>query len=154
VRKGWPAAPPKPELAANIELGYVLGMLLTEPLPRMLREARRARLAEAPLLDQAERWFEHCRMPRDFENHLLLTNPASEDLRAHRVVIADLIADGEILAWQARQSAADLATANFTVEDIEAETRLLRDNARMFHEPMPAAQAERILEDAFGQSPA
>jgi hypothetical protein len=35
-------------------------------------------------------------------------------LRAHRVVIADLIADGEILAWQARQSTADLATAGFT----------------------------------------
>jgi len=32
------------------------------------------------------------------------------------------------------------------IEDIEAETRLLRDNARMFHEPMARAEAERILE--------
>ena len=109
-------------------MGYVLGMLLTEPLPEMLREARRARLAEAPLLTQAERWFEHCRMLRDFENKRLLTNRRSEDLRAHRVVIADLIADGEILAWQARQSTADLATAHFSVEDIEAETRLRRES--------------------------
>lgn len=120
----------------------------------MLREARRARLEEAPLLGQAERWFEHCRVLRGFENQHLLTNPASEDLHVHRVVVADLIADGEILAWQARQSPADLAEADFRVEDIEAETRLLRDNARMFHEPMPLPQAERILEDAFGQSPA
>ena len=67
-------------------MGYVLGMLLTEPLPEMLREARRARLAEAPLLTQAERWFEHCRMLRDFENKRLLTNRRSEDLRAHRLV--------------------------------------------------------------------
>jgi hypothetical protein len=75
-------------------------------------------------------------------------------LRAHRVVIADLIADGEILAWQARQAEAGISQVGFTVEDIEAETRLLRDNFRMFHEPMPAAEAERILEVAFGQPPA
>ena len=69
-----------------------------------------------------------------------------------RARLAD--ADGEILAWQARQSGADLSSAGFRVEDIEAETRLLRDNARMFHEPMPAAESERILEEVFGKSPA
>ncbi|PYJ02916.1 MAG: hypothetical protein DME25_14460 [Verrucomicrobia bacterium] len=126
-------------------------MPLTEPLPYMLRETRRARLAEAPLLAEAVRWFEHCRMIRDFENKHLLTNPTPEDLRAHRVVIADLIADGEILAWQARQSGTNFSAVGFKVEDVEAETRLLRDNARMFHEPMPAAEAERVLEEAFGQ---
>ena len=72
-------------------------------------------------------------------------------MRVHRVVIADLIADGEILAWQARQSAADLSAVGFRIEDIEAETRMLRDSARMFHEPLPAAEAERVLEVAFGQ---
>ncbi|SRR5260370_25388536 len=127
-------------------------MPLTEPLPYMLRETRQARLAEAPLLAEAVRWFEHCRMLRDFENQHLLTKPTEDDLRAHRVVIADLIADGEILAWQARQSRADLSTVGFKIEDIEAETRLLRDNARMFHEPLPATEAERVLEAAFGQS--
>ena len=79
----------------------------------MLREARRARLAEAPLLTQTERWFEHCRMVREFENRRLLTNRRSEALRAHRVVIADLIADGEILACQARQSTNHLAAGRF-----------------------------------------
>jgi hypothetical protein len=129
-------------------------MSLTEPLTHMLREARRTRLAEVPPMAEAVRWFEHCRMLRDFENKHLLANPSADDLRAHRVVIADLIADGEILAWQARQAEADISQVGFTVEDIEAETRLLRDNFRMFHEPMPAAEAERILEVAFGQSPA
>jgi hypothetical protein len=127
-------------------------MPLTEPLPYMLRETRRARLAEAPLLAEAVRWFEHCRMLRDFENKHLLALPSGDDLCAHRVVIADLIADGEILAWQARQSGADLSVVGFRIEDIEAETRLLRDNARMFHEPMPTAEAEQVLEGAFGQS--
>jgi hypothetical protein len=117
----------------------------------MLRETRRARLAEAPLPAEATRWFEHCRMLREFENQFLLTNAGKDNLHAHRVVIADLIADGEILAWQARQSKTDFRTVGFSVEDIEAETRLLRDNFRMFHEAMPAAEAERILEAAFGQ---
>src|SRR5207247_5325520 len=128
-------------------------MPLTEPLPYMLRETRRARLAEVPLLAEAVRWFEHCRMLRDFENKHLLAQPREEDLRAHRLVIADLIADGEILAWQARQGGTDFSAVGFRIEDIEAETRLLRDSARMFHEPMPADEAERILEAAFGQSP-
>jgi hypothetical protein len=118
----------------------------------MIRETRRARLAEAPLAAEAVRWFEHCRMLRDFENKHLLADRGAEDLHAHRVVIADLIADGEILAWQARQSAVDLRPVGFSVEDIEAETRLLRDNFRMFHEPMAAAEAAQILEAAFGQS--
>ncbi|MBI4326449.1 MAG: hypothetical protein HY674_14465 [Chloroflexi bacterium] len=129
-------------------------MPLTEPLPYMLRETRRARLAEAPLMAEAVRWFEHCRMLRDFENKHLLANPGADNLHAHRVIITDLIADGEILAWQARQSSADLRLVGFAVEDIEAETRLLRDNFRMIHEPMPAAEAERILEAVFVQSPA
>ena len=127
-------------------------MPLTEPLPYMIREARRARLAEAPLAAEAVRWFEHCRMLRDFENKHLLAEGGAEDLRAHRVVIADLIAGGEILAWQARQSGVDLSPVGFTVEDIEAETRLLRDNFRMFHESMAAGEATQILEAAFGQS--
>lgn len=126
-------------------------MTITEPLPSMLRETRRARLAEASLLTEAVRWFEYCRMLRDFESKHLLVNPSAENLRAHRVVIADLIADGEIIAWQARQSATDLSAAGFTVADIEAETRLLRDNFRMFHEPMPTTEAEQILEAAFGK---
>src|SRR5947208_15523201 len=124
-------------------------MSLSEPLPHMLRETRRARLAEAPLLAEAVRWFEHCRLLRDFENQHLLANAQPDDLRAHRVVITDLIADGEILAWQARQGEADLSQVAFKVEDIEAETRLLRDNFRMFHEPLPRAEAEQILEDSL-----
>lgn len=126
-------------------------MTISEPLPYMLRETRRARLAEVPLLAEAVRWFEHCRLLRDFENEHLLSNPRLEDLRAHRVVITDLIADGEVLAWQARQGGVDLSSVGFKVEDIEAETRLLRDNFRMFQEPMPAEQAEQVLEAAFGQ---
>src|SRR6267378_1897199 len=119
---------------------------LAEPLPYMLREARRSRLAEAPVLAEAVRWFEHCRMLRDFENKHLLTKPSQDELRVHRIVIADLIADGEIFAWQGRQSAIDFSAVGFRVEDIEAETRLLRDNARMFHEPMVVAEAERVVE--------
>jgi len=126
-------------------------MTIIEPLPSLLRETRRARLAENSVLSEAVRWFEQCRVLRDFENKHLLVNPDADNLAAHRVVIADLIADGEILAWQARQSAADLSAGGFAIADIETETRLLRDNYRLFHEPMPEAEAERILEAVFAK---
>jgi hypothetical protein len=126
-------------------------MTIAEPLPYMLRETRRERLAGASLLAEAVRWFEHCRMLRDFENDHLLEAADDESLRVHRVVASDLIADGELLAWEARRENLDLSAAGFKVEDLEAETRLLRDNFAMFHTPMPAAEAEPILEAAFGQ---
>jgi hypothetical protein len=129
-------------------------MTIADPLPYMLRKTRRDRLAESPILPEAVRWFEHCRMLRDFENERLLEGPSPEDLRAHRVVLADLIADGELLAWQARHDGTDFAPVGFKVEDLEAEVRLLRDNFSMFHEPMPAAEAEGILEAVFGKSTA
>jgi len=125
---------------------------LTEPLPELLGDTRRDRLAALSLPTEAVAWFERCRKLREFENRRLLAKPAPDDLRAHRVIVTDLIADGEILAWQARKEPADLSSANFTVEDIEAEASLLRDNFRMFHEPMPAAEAEKILEAAFAGS--
>lgn len=140
------------QLVFRLRVMYTMRMILTEPLPFMLREARRSRLAESPLLAEAVRWFEHCRMLRAFENEHLLVNPKPEDLNAHRVVISDLIADGEIMAWQARQSSTNLQSVGFQVEDIGAEVRLLRDSLRMFHEPMPIGEAERILEATFGQS--
>ncbi len=126
-------------------------MIIAEPLAYMLRETRRERLAESSLLAEAVRWFEHCRMLRYFENEHLLGQPNEESRRAHRVVVSDLIADGELLAWQARCERVDFSTAGFKVEDIEAETRLLRDSFALFHEPMPADEAEQILESAFGQ---
>ena len=126
-------------------------MTIAEPLPYMLRETRRERLAESPLLAETVRWFEHCRMLRDFENDHLLHPSNKESLQVHRVVASDLIADGELLAWQTRRENLDLSPVGFKVEDMEAETRLLRDNFAMFHEPMPAAEAEQVLEAAFGQ---
>src|SRR6266571_9358907 len=137
-------------------------MPLTEPLPYMLRETRRTRLAEVPLLAEAVRWFEHCRMLRDFENKHLLAQPRDEDLRAHRVVIADLIADGEILAWQARQTGTDFSAVGFKIEDIEAETRLCgtarvcstslcprTKPSEFWRLPLASPQLEAILEAMF-----
>ena len=117
----------------------------------MLRETRRERLAGASLLAEAVRWFEHCRMLRDFENDHLLHDAGAESLQVHRVVASDLIADGELLVWQTRREKLDLSPVGFKVEDLEAETRLLRDHFAMFHAPLPAAEAEQVLEAAFGQ---
>jgi hypothetical protein len=75
-------------------------MTIAELLPCMLRQTRRERLAESPLLAEAARRFEHCRRLRDFENEHLLHGADEASLQVHRVVASDLIADGELLAWQ------------------------------------------------------
>jgi len=128
-------------------------MTLAEPMESMLRFTKRARLANWPLLTLAVRWFEAAEALRAWENeHLLEDCPAAEKLRAHRVLLSDLIADGEILAWQARRESVDFLPVGFTVGDIEAELANLRDDYRMYHEPMPKPEADRILEAVFGRS--
>ena len=77
-------------------------------------DKRKANLAKDSRLAQIQKIANVEMMPtpqlRDFENKHLLSSPGQEDLRAHRVVIADLIADGEILAWQARQSRVEFSS--------------------------------------------
>ncbi len=126
-------------------------MNVAEPMASMLRLTRRERLAQWPLLTMATRWFESCHALRQWENSHLLDSPQAEMLRAHRVQASDLIADGEIIAWQARQESVDFSPVGFKVEDIEAEVQLLRDSFAMFHSPMPRGDAEKLLEAAFGK---
>jgi hypothetical protein len=127
-------------------------MTITEPLPGMLRATHRERLAEQSLQVGATQWFLQCRALRQFENEHLLADSNPGDLRAHRVVLSDLIADGELLAWQAREDHFDLSKAGFSVEDIEAERQLLRDNFSLFHESMRMEVAENLLEATFSKS--
>jgi hypothetical protein len=126
-------------------------MKVAEPMASMLRLTRRERLADWPLLTLAAQWFESCRGLRQWECDNLSDAPKAEVLRVHRVQISDLIADGEIIAWQARQESVNFSPAGFKVEDVEAEVQLLRDSFAMFHTPMPKGEAEQLLEAAFGK---
>jgi hypothetical protein len=135
-------------------LSLIAGMALAEPVESMLRFTKRARLANWPLLTLAVRWFEAAEALRAWENeHLLDECPAPEKLRAHRVLLSELVADGEILSWQARREDVNFHPVGFSVGDIEAELANLRDGYRMFHDPMPKPEAEAVLEAVFGPSP-
>jgi hypothetical protein len=97
-------------------------------------------------------WFFAARHLRYFEVNKLTANPAPEDLANHESVCSALIAFGEFAGKFARecQEQANLAASGLSVECIEAETRLLRDNFKMFHDPgISYAEADDVLKEAF-----
>jgi hypothetical protein len=100
-------------------------------------------------------WFFAAKHVRMFEAlRLTVEKPSEDDLRSHRMVCSTLITFGEFASIFARRESeqAGLSALGVTVEDIEAETRLLRDNFRMFHDhPMADEEADRVLAEAFGR---
>ena len=66
-----------------------------------------------------------------------------------------LITFGEFATNLARERGAelDLESIEMTIGSIEAETRLLRDNFKMFHDDtISAEEAERVLMEAFHEA--
>jgi hypothetical protein len=97
-------------------------------------------------------WFFAAKQLRVFEALQISEKPSEEDLATHRLVCSALITFGEFASNFVRQhkEEANLSAVDLSVECIEAETRLLRDNFRMFHdETITDAQAESVLNDAF-----
>jgi hypothetical protein len=104
---------------------------------------------------QIIQWFFAAKHLRYFEVNNLTGNPAPEDLASHRTVCSALITFGEFAANFARkcQAQADLATVGLSVECIEAETRLLRNNFKMFHDlTLSYAEADDVLKEAFHEA--
>lgn len=125
-------------------------MTVSDRMDFMLEFTQEARVGRSLLAAGAVTWFHACRVLRRLEGELLKDNAPADALRKHRIVISDLIADGEILSFTAREKGEDFRAVGFTVEDVEAETRLLRDSYRMFHAPMEPEEAGKTLEAAFG----
>jgi len=100
-------------------------------------------------------WFFAVKHVRFFEAIKLTDQPAPEDLASHRMVCSALIAFGEFAGNFARKtkSQADLAAVGLSVEGIEAETRLLRNNFKMFHDhTISYAEADAVLREAFHEA--
>jgi len=97
-------------------------------------------------------WFFAAKHLRRFEALKLTDRPTEEDLASHRMVCSTLITFGEFASSFAKQNKEqiDLAAVGMSVEAIEAETRLLRDNFRMFHDfTISDKEAEDVLSEAF-----
>jgi hypothetical protein len=97
-------------------------------------------------------WFFAAKHLRYFEVIKLTEDPAPEDLASHRLVCCALITFGGFATGFARRSKAQpaLASVGVTIESIEAETRMLRNNLQMFHDnSMSRSEAEAVLKEAF-----
>ena len=100
-------------------------------------------------------WFFAAKHLRFFEANRLSDQPTPEDLASHRMVCSALITFGEFASNFARQSKreVDLGAVGLSVECIEAETRLLRNNFKMFHDDtMTLPEAENLLREAFNET--
>jgi hypothetical protein len=104
---------------------------------------------------QVIQWFFAAKHLRYFEANKLTDKPAPEDLASHRMVCSALITFGEFASNFARKRTeqVDLATVGLSVECIEAETRLLRNNFKMFHDhAISYAEADGLLKEAFQEA--
>jgi hypothetical protein len=104
---------------------------------------------------QVIRWFFAAKHLRYFEVSKLTDNPAPEDLASHGMVCSALITFGEFASNFARDCKAqvNLETLGLTVECIEAETRLLRNNLTMFHAlTISYVEADDVLKEAFHEA--
>ena len=100
-------------------------------------------------------WFFAAKHLRFFEVNKLSEKPSEADLASHRMVCSALITFGEYASKFARQfkNVADLSVVGLSVECIEAETRLLRNNFKMFHDNvMTFPEAEAVLAEAFNEA--
>ena len=74
---------------------------------------------------------------------------AHHDLQ--RGLLTSLVAYGEWAQRQARREKIDLSAIGVKVEDIAAETRLLRDTFRSaFDNALSSAEADAVLKEVFG----
>lgn len=100
-------------------------------------------------------WFFVAKLLRFFEVVKLSEKPTKDDLASHRMVCSALITFGEFASIFSKQNKQEvnLEALGFSVESIEAETRMLRDNFKMFHDTtISYAEAEAVLKNAFNEA--
>ncbi len=100
-------------------------------------------------------WFFAAKHLRYFEANRLTDQPSPEDLASHRMVCSALITFGEFAGNFARRCKpqVNLADVGLSIESIEAETRLLRNNFKMFHDnTISYHEADAVLKEAFNET--
>lgn len=100
-------------------------------------------------------WFFAAKHLRFFEANRLTDHPTAEDLASHRLVCSALITFGEFASNFAgkNKSEVNLTSVGLSIESIGAETRLLRNNFKMFHDnTMSYSEADSVLKEAFDET--
>jgi hypothetical protein len=83
------------------------------------------------------------------DERMFLHEPTPEDLVVHKSLLQRLIADGEHLLSLIHQIGLPDNSEGITPESVAATVEMLQSDYRGWHEPMPAAQRQRILGEVF-----
>jgi hypothetical protein len=98
-------------------------------------------------------WFFAAKTLRVFETIRLTDKPTDDDLASHRMVCSALITFGEFASLFIKKAEISLEPVGLSVECIEAETRLLRNNFKMLHDNLiTSEEAESVLKKAFNET--
>ena len=80
-----------------------------------------------------------------------LSEGSAADIDRKRGMLTSLIAYGEWAQMQTGKEKLDLSPIGVTLEDVAAETRILRDTYRStFENALSTAEAEAVLKEVFG----
>ena len=115
--------------------------------------ARQLILGDDPqlrLYGEVSVWHKKLELFRQGEDQRMFQrDPTPEDLAVHKSLLQRLIADGEHLLSLLHQIGLPENTEGIRPESLAATVELLRADYRGWHEPMPAAQRQIILSQAF-----
>ncbi len=98
------------------------------------------------LWDSVWVWSESVRVLAQWEDEHLLDHPSAELLEEHRRLVERLIALGKFISLATEHPDFPDPPAR---EQIAAAMSILQDKIPLWHSPMPAAEAERILAEVF-----
>jgi hypothetical protein len=95
-------------------------------------------------------WYQKIELFRKGEDQrMFVQEPTSEDLAVHRSLLQRLITDGEHLVSLVQQVGLPENIEAITLQSVAATLEAIRADYRGWHEPMPAAERERILHQVF-----
>ena len=105
------------------------------------------------LYGEISEWFHKVRLFRKGEEQYFhQLHPTAEDMEIHKRLLQRLIADGEHLVRVTEQAGGLIENAErIKTVDLEATVDSLRDTFRGWHEPMPAEQRDKILNEVFAR---
>lgn len=97
----------------------------------------------------ATMWFLNVDAFRQLEEKFLLTGKYEESLEEHRAMLANIIADGEVVILAAKKNGMAATPGNFTPEDIQATLNSLHSAFYCEHGPKNSLKMNQVIERLF-----
>lgn len=107
---------------------------------------------EVALAKDATLWLTHVDSLRDQEQELLASGGYTAALDEHRVVVSELIADGERIIFRSKKAGISNFPSGFTLSDFEAAVESLRVTLRCQHGPKNSPAVNELISKLFDVS--